>query len=362
VSANPAFVSCAAPGFSLAGQAFRVRGANCYYLGSASDAMVEDVFHLASASGFNVLRTWAFRDLGTALNGEVCFQYQDPSTGGLRYNDGPCGLQLLDRTIALAEQHGIKLILPLVNYWDDFGGVNQYLRWFGLAERPTFFTDPQVNAAYRNYAEHLLLRTNTRTRRRYCDEPAILAWELANEPRCEIPGGVEVLCAWVNEMSAFLKSIDPNHLVGIGDEGFFRRARARKNPLYNGSYGVDCERLLNASSIDFGTCHLYPSYADLEKAESGPVQFGRRWIQEHLEAGQRAGKPIIIEEFGWPSDDQRSSRDHAFRVWLDQIDISQGAGALLWMIAARNDEGEYYPDYDRFTVYHPPNKKTLWNA
>jgi len=31
----------------------------------------------------------------------------------------------------------------------------------------------------------------------------------------------ETITNWVSEISAFIKSIDTNHLVGLGDEGFF---------------------------------------------------------------------------------------------------------------------------------------------
>ncbi len=359
---NPDFVSRAGSGFSLDGKPYRLFGANCYYLGFASDAMAEDVFALAVSMGFNVLRCWAFLDRDVFSNSEACFQFQDDSSGEICVHKGATGLERLDRTVALAELHGIRLILPLVNYWDDFGGVNQYVRWFGLRHRSEFYTDERARRAYRNYAETLLLRTNTRTGRRYRDEPSILAWELANEPRCEGLQGADILFEWVDEMSRYLKAIDSKHLIGVGDEGFFRRSRAGKNPLYNGFYGVDCERLLSAPAIDFGTCHLYASYADQEHGGANPIEFGRRWIREHIEAGRRAGKPMVIEELGWNANDARSSRDGAFREWFDEVEKSGGAGALVWMIAGKSGSGMLYPDYDGYTVYDPSNKKTLWKA
>ena len=199
--------------FSLAGQPFHVVGANNYYLGFASDAMVAGVFDLAGRMGLNTLRTWAFLDCAEAAPGAVpanaqngvFFQYLDSSTGQPAFHDGPDGLERLDRTISLAEQNGTRLILPLVNYWDDFGGVNQYLQWFGLTGRDLFYGNADVKQAYRNYVEHLLLRVNTRTGRQYRDEPSILAWELANEPRSD---ATDTLVAWADEMSSFIRSLD----------------------------------------------------------------------------------------------------------------------------------------------------------
>lgn len=61
---------------------------------------------------------------------------------------------------------------------------------------------------------------------RYVNEPGIMAWELANEPRC---GGSSTsassscnsttITKWATTISAYIKSIDSNHLVAIGDEG-----------------------------------------------------------------------------------------------------------------------------------------------
>jgi mannan endo-1,4-beta-mannosidase len=346
---SPGFIRADGSRFTLDGQPFRAAGANNYYLGFGSDAMVRSVFDVAAGMGLNTLRTWAFLDCGT--KDDVCFQWLNPATGKPEVNDGPDGLERLDRTIFLAEQHGIHLILPLVNYWHDFGGVDQYLRWFGLNDfgvtgKDQFYLHPEVRNAYRNYVEHVLLRVNTRTGRLYRDEPAILAWELANEPRC---GSTETLTEWAGEMSSFIKRLDPNHLTGVGDEGFFRRPFAFGRKLYNGSFGVDCERLLEIPSIDFGTCHLYPDYSPGAPA----VDFGARWIGEHVEAARRVNKPMVIEEFGYRPEAGAASRDSVFLTWLAQVSESGPAGALLWMIAGAAENGQRYPDYDGYTVYGP---------
>jgi mannan endo-1,4-beta-mannosidase len=118
-----------------------------------------------------------------------------------------------------------------------------------------------------------------------------------------LPEGADTLIGRVDEMSAYLKSVDANHLVAVGDEGYFRRSLAGGHALYNGSFGVDCERLLGVSTVDFGTCHLYPDFAAGEDA----VQFGARWIREDIEAGKRANKPMLIEEYGWKVDSSDNS-------------------------------------------------------
>ena len=159
--------------------------------------------------------------------------------------------------------------------------------------------------------------------------------------------GIDTLVAWVDEMSSYVKSLDPSHPVGIGDEGYFRRDLAFNHVLYNGSFGVDCERQLGVPTVDFGTCHLYPDYA----AGEDPVAFGTGWITEHIQAGQRANKPMLIEEYGLKIEAGLTARNAAFQTWLDQVVANRGPGALVWMIASVMPDGQRYPDYDHYTVY-----------
>jgi mannan endo-1,4-beta-mannosidase len=334
------FVRAAGNRFSLNEEPLPVNGGNCYYAAFRSDTMVDAVFALTSRMGFNVLRTWAFLDTA-GPDAATWFQ-----CGPGRFNDGANGLELLDRAVALAEARNIRLILPLVNHWDDFGGMNQYVHWLNLSRREDFYTSPAAREAYRRWVEHVLLRVNTRTGRQYRDEPAIFAWELTNEARCEISGGCEILIGWTAEMSAFLKTLDGNHLVALGDEGFFRRAGAGNHHTYNGTHGVDTEALMGLPGLDFGGCHLYPDYEPNVPA----AEFGSRWIREHIEAAARANKPMLIEEYGLKD---RASRNAVFDAWWTTIENSRGAGGLLWMIASTADDGKPYPDYDQYTVYAP---------
>ena len=44
-------------------------------------------------------------------------------------------------------------------------------------------------------------------------------WDLINEPRCY--GCGTALQQWAAEMAAYVKGLDPNHLVTVGEEGFY---------------------------------------------------------------------------------------------------------------------------------------------
>ena len=44
-------------------------------------------------------------------------------------------LRGLDLVLARAHVHGVRLVLPLANRWDAYGGQRQYVAWAGLRIR-----------------------------------------------------------------------------------------------------------------------------------------------------------------------------------------------------------------------------------
>jgi mannan endo-1,4-beta-mannosidase len=250
--------------------------------------------------------------------------------------------------IAAAEEFGVGLVLPLVNYWPDFGGMPMYLNWLGISGSvANFYSLPETRRAYCTWLEHVLTRRNTITGRLYSEEPGIFAWELANEPRCEIPGGRELLLEWVAEMSAFVKQLDRNHLLALGDEGFFYRGGA--GHLYDGTYGVDFEAVLALDHIDFGTYHFYPQQWGL----SGNLEFATQWIADHIAAGNRANKPVVLEEYGIKIDGwavrSPGERDRWLDKWRQSVQDLGGGGTLLWMLGCNEPDTSGY--CDDYTIY-----------
>ncbi|MGI8742568.1 MAG: glycoside hydrolase 5 family protein [Bryobacteraceae bacterium] len=329
----------------LSGKAFRIAGANTYYLAYVTEKVQKAVLDLADALKLNTMRIWAFLDANAPGESDVYFQSRNPATQALELHDGPNGLERLDRAIAMAGERGFRLILALTNNWKDFGGMPQYVKWLGLPERHYFYRSGPARQAYRNWAEQLITRRNTVTGKLYRDEPAILAWELANEPRCEtddgkpLGDGVQTLLGWVDEMSRFVRGLDANHLIAVGDEGYFRHDFAGGNALFNGRYGVSCEELLGIGLVDFGTCHLYPHQMG---GTQDPEAFGTKWIREHIAAAQRVNKPMVIEEYGIESADPRN---RIFETWLKEVEALSGAGDLLWMLGLPKSQAQpFAPD------------------
>jgi len=339
---GPDFVQRDGVRFAVAGQRFPVLGVNCYFLGYCSDTSRLAVMTAAREMGVNTIRAWAFLNVDNRSPGVVAFQYLNE--GVITVDPGPDGLERLDALIEAAEQQGLRLILPLVNYWNDFGGMPLYLKWLGIAggvER--FYSSPAARTAYQNWVEAVLTRQNTRTGRLYSEEPAVMAWELANEPRCEVAGGRGLFLEWVGEMSRFVKTLDSNHLLAVGDEGFLQHAETN-DPLYNGSHGVDGEAILNFGEIDFGTYHFYPS----SMAHSN--DFGSTWIADHVASGTRANKPMLLEEYGLglSATLDASGRNQWYARWLDSVFQTGGAGDLLWMIGGSASDIAGFKD--EFTI------------
>jgi mannan endo-1,4-beta-mannosidase len=355
--------------FELEGRPFCFAGANNYYPIYKSQAAIDDLFAAAAGVGLRVMRVWAMLDRGS-LDGSVpnvdgtghkqgvYFQYWDPEQQRPAYHDGPDGLGRLDRVLASAAKHDIKLILVLTNNWREFGGMDQYLVWYGRQQHHEFFTAPEVRQAYRDWVQHVVTRKNALTALAYRDDPTILGWELANEPRCKNASAFDsdhgwdhgTVTRWALEMSSFVKSLDRNHLVSVGDEGFLNQGG--EHWTYQGQDGVDHRALTALPDVDFGTFHFYPDHWAM------PPAVEERWIVDHLRVARELGKPTVLEEYGSAvvrAPDSRGAvevgwplREDRYRRWNELL-LSRGGGAsLAWMLAGKDDDGRRYPDYDGF--------------
>lgn len=392
---NYNFVTRNGAGFELNGEPFRFSGTNNYYLSYKSHPMIDDVMQTMIRNGLRVVRTWGFGD-GTALFAEDDDGLANGNEGGA-FQPEP-GLyyeptfQNFDYVVKSAGEHCVRLIIPLVNHWSDrdkeggqnnFGGMGQYIEWCGIAVDDTgriankdlFYTDSCARQRYKDYVAHFVNRVNPLTGLQYKYDPTILAWELANEPRCEERDGcpsTEAVYNWTVEMSAFIREQleDSQQLIALGDEGLLNEPGSA-DPYYNGFFGVDWERNLSIETIDFGTVHLYP-----DAWEKDP-DWSRSWIIDHIQFAERAGKPLIFEEFGICEEkgggicpegfvEGQFDRDSVYSEWTDLFAMEGGEGVdgdLVWMIAGKVNgcnenhkmlDGEcYFPDFDGFTFWAP---------
>lgn len=215
-----------------------------------------------------------------------------------------------------------------------------------------FYRVPEIKDAFKAYVEQMVTR--------YKDSPAIMAWELANEPRCGADGvrnlprsedcTVELMSEWIDEMSTFVKSLDPNHLVTWGGEGGFNVES--DDGFYNGYDGGDFDHELSLENIDFGTFHSYPDWW------SKTVEWTDQWVRDHAESGRNAGKPVVHEEYGWMTpevreqngiDAKNETRLEVIGGW-QAISVEEKMPDMYWQFG--------YSDYsygrnhnDGFTIY-----------
>ncbi|EGO56151.1 hypothetical protein NEUTE1DRAFT_64492, partial [Neurospora tetrasperma FGSC 2508] len=371
VSAAPAgngkvpkgFVTTEGDHFKLDGKDFYFAGSNAYYFPFNDQPDIEKGMTAARAAGLTVFRTWGFNDKNRTYIPDGLPQYGnegagDPTNTVFQWFEAD-GTQTIDvspfdKVVDSASKTGIKLIVALTNNWADYGGMDVYTVNLGGKYHDDFYTVPKVKEAFKRYVKAMVTR--------YRDSEAILAWELANEARCgadekrNLPRSekgctTETVTGWIEEMSAYVKSLDGNHLVTWGGEGGFNRIGG--DGFYNGADGGDFDRELGLRNVDFGTMHLYPDWW------SKSVEWSNQWIRDHAASGRAAGKPVVLEEYGWMTDKGRldqlgqvknETRLEVIGGWQKIAIQEKLAGDLYWQFGyggysyGRNHD-------DSFTIY-----------
>ncbi|KAI0306582.1 glycoside hydrolase [Multifurca ochricompacta] len=242
------FVTASPGGLVANGSKFSFIGTNAYWLPYLnSDDDISNTLANMSASGINVVRTWAFNDVTTIP--EAGSWLQLIANGTATINTGPNGLQRLDKLVELAAQQNIHVILSLTNNWNptadlsashspvrrnevsptpfprnflsnDYGGMDAYVREFSDTKaHDEFYTDQTIRKFFEQYIQAVVSR--------FVNNPRVLAWELANDPRCNstLPSSescnTNTITRWHADIAKFIRSIDPNHLISSGNHGFF---------------------------------------------------------------------------------------------------------------------------------------------
>lgn len=294
------------------------------------------------ADGVSLLRLWMFS--------HEDWQGFEPAKGQFEEAE----FVLFDYIIKSAKEHDIRLIPVFENFWEAYGGIDKRLAWEGLptgyANRWRFFNKqacPGCFSQYKAYVRYALGRTNYFTGVKWVDEPTIFAWELMNEPRYPDATPNEnttgtTLRAWVDEMGALVKSLDPNHLLGTGMEGQETRYG------YGGDSGNPFVYIHSSPYIDFTSGHMYPTegWAALDYAKARALL--KSWISDSHDV---VGKPFFLGE--WNAHDNKSEW---WRQMYAEMEASGGdADAFWWFPANTNcggfDSGEGCPEHAVFRTH-----------
>jgi mannan endo-1,4-beta-mannosidase len=331
----------------LGDRRFQAVGANIYYLqqlfAEAEDGSPETAERAlltldhAACLRLGVVRTVGFNDGAgrTAIRSEP---------GSYRESN----LRALDRAVAEAKSRGLRLILPLGNNWPDYGGLERYAVWAGKQpqDRDTFFSDATMRQYWKDYAAMLTERVNVFTGIRYRDEPAILAWEIGNELRCETCQGTVQVSDTIRELASFLKTVAPNQLVGDGGAGLDDAVRAYSgisNTYWvRGAAGVSFSKLVEIEELDLVSYHMYLGPDHFQKPSDIEI-----WTDVHERIANEAGKVAYLGEFGLQalSNDADAERAAAFNQWLERLFAKDdGHLGLVWQLipAARRGLGDEY--------------------
>ncbi len=276
----------------------------------------------------------------------------------------------LDFCLAEMAKRDMRAILFVSNYWQWSGSFAEYVRWvtgenIPDPDRPVmakgdwhafmefsarFYKTPAAVQLYRDYVAGLIHRRNTVNGRRYRDDPAIMTWELANEPRpaADNPADVAVFCDWVDATARFIHALDPHHLVCTGSEGL--NGSLQQESVYIAAH--------KTPAIDYVTVHMWlKNWSWLTEFQLGPAfEVAAAKAREHVETHNRMAcdilhKPLVLEEFGLPRDQEAygpgtptTARDEYYRRMFDQVAESARAGRALqaanfwaWAGAGRAD-------------------------
>ncbi|KAG8527932.1 uncharacterized protein KY384_006848 [Bacidia gigantensis] len=321
--ATTQFVTRNGQQLSLDGKSFSFAGANFWHIGMQTNDFADQVLQAAKSKRIAVLRVaaWNEKDVthGKDPGGNW---FQEWTNGKPIINDGPNGLQVLDHTVQQAEAAGIKFIMMLTNNWLDYGGMDTYTHNLlsDQESHTSFFTNPTVIDAFKTYIRAVVTR--------YASSPAILAWELANEARCQESNcnKGQVLTDWADQISSFIKTLDPNHLVTFGGYGYLSDGPCC-DFQYDGDSGEDHSAILKLPSIDFGTVHHYTQ----DDTYPG-LQYGMDWFKAHNQASVAANKPMIVEELGVNRGKLDISGDDIMRQYEEYLSDPGQAGAVQGVV------------------------------
>ena len=309
------FVKVEGTRFTLDGKPYRFAGANFWYgayLGAADGigdrARLRDELDQLKAAGIDNLRVLAMSEASGFKRAVRPAMMTAPGQYDERL------LQGLDYLLVEMGKRDMKAVLYLNNFWQWSGGMSQYVAWATgeplsdpddsgdwngfMQHSARFYALPKAQAVYRDAIRTVIGRTNGISGIAYVDDPTVMSWQLANEPRPGSQDGGRANIAaydrWIDETAAYIRGLAPRQLVSTGSEGAM------------GSIG-DLDLFLQAHktpNVDYLTFHLWPSnwsWIDHKdpaaRLESG-LKTSLEYIDRHIDAAGKLGKPIVLSEFG----------------------------------------------------------------
>ena len=201
-------------------------------------------------------------------------------------------------------------VVCLNNFWPWSGGMAQYVKWHSQESIPypppqpggnwdtyqkftaKFYSNQEATEHFNNFLQFIINRSNKYSNISYKNDPTIMAWELANEPRGV--DNAEEFNQWIDETATYIKSLDKNHLVTTGSEG--------ETPYK--AAGMDFIKNHDGKNIDYTTMHIWIQnwqwYDPLKPNQTYDVAQKKmiEYFDDHVKKAKQLNKPIVLEEFG----------------------------------------------------------------
>jgi mannan endo-1,4-beta-mannosidase len=371
--ANHDFVKVSGVQFQKNGKPYYIAGTNMWYaayLGSPSAvgdrARLTKELDTLKSIGVNNLRV-----LAVSEKSEINSAVKPATTNGFGNYDESL-LQGLDYLLVELAKRDMTVVLYFNNFWQWSGGMTQYMSWIDgqpvqdpnvtnewevfMAKSASFYQSEKAQQEYRKTIKKIITRVNTVSGKAYVDDATIMSWQLANEPR---PGNSKTTAAekqiyidWINITTAYIKSLDPHHLVSTGSEGI--KGSAEDATLFAAAH--------TSVNVDYLTYHMWIrnwSWFDKTKpAETWDFAWakGNEYLNSHIDIAAKLNKPIVLEEFGLDRDmgsyDIKSTthyRDKFFQQVFDVLlprmqkgEAIAGYNAWAWNGAGRTTRSDYW--------------------
>lgn len=267
---------------------------SCGSAGGNHGQFLDTTFTEMRSAGIDVVRFWAFQAYAMSLS------------------NGSRDWSALDAVFQNALEHGVYLVPVLDNYWKDCNYWPITLYPNGQRHQGYPLSQPQWIQEIVN---------------RYSGHPALLLWEVVNEPEANSHSTSDVL-AFQQEMAGLVSAVkaeDPNTPVSLGNLG-------------NGQYGfsnTNYKATFLASGADWMTAH---DYQDWNVPIPWPNSCDWNSMCSDLEDSKDLGVPFYIGETGSDGCDN-SSKANALRNKIEAYHAAGAVGIIYWAFDIRANPG-----------------------
>ncbi len=221
------------------GKPFIVKGINYYPQDSPWDMFGDDFDTLVIQKDFQLIKNQGLNSV------RIFIQYEDFGKAEVK----PEKLKKLKKVLDIAEESKLKVVVTLFDFYGDYSVLDWTL------------THRHAEAIVSSVKNH----------------PAILAWDLKNEPDLDFESrGKENVLAWLSHLITQIKEVDQQHLLTVG-------------------WSTPDQAHLLSEKLDLVSFHYYKDLSDLE--------------EDYSTLNEKVNKPLVLQEFG------ATSYDGLWNLW-----------------------------------------------